>query len=442
MDEAFEAIGHSSVTRLVESDRLHRFRAALILASARDEMRQGHYDMALQAAEKATQQAPSWLPAVIALAQSQMTAGHHRAAQRTIEKNWAHMAHPQLAAIYRASESGSIDAYKKIERLCRNSEDTPVSRLTLAETALEASIWGEARRHLTALVNGKSATQSAYRLMARLERREKGDEQSALQWMTKAVDAPPDPVWLCRVCGGSHDEWQAACRHCGSFATLEWQSRELAEPKNRASGFRSRDLEKLPFSEQPASAIAVFDYDHTLITGDSFWPFLILTAGNMNTSLALMEALILWFFHKCYGKFLYQGRVYKGHPFITHLRQSTFVAPVTGGKITGSVCPCGRPLRRWQQWNEAVRQKLLDHHAQGHHIVIASGALDLYLPELVKDLPHNAIICTQVDLATGAMTAGNCVRLRKAEMVNEYIAAHGPFAKAGGTEIIRTMCRC
>ncbi len=58
----------------------------------------------------------------------------------------------------------------------------------------------------------------------------------------------------------------------------------------------------------------------------------------------------------------------------------------------------------WQTWIDTMRQTLMDHYAQGHHIVIASGALDLYLPQLTKDLPHNALVCTKIEVIDGVIT--------------------------------------
>jgi HemY protein len=235
-NEAGAALEHASSARFLEPERLRRYRAAIMIATSQTEARQGRHAKALQAAEQAASQAPDWLPAVINLAQSQTASGHSRAARRTVEKNWARMAHPQLASIYRVDGSDPIEVYKLIEQLCRDSIDAPVSRLVLADAALKADIWGEARRHLLALLGGARTTQSAYRMMARLERRESGDEQAAMQWMTKAAEAPPDPAWLCRACGGAHEDWQAACRHCGTFATLEWQSPGVSRMQKQDAG--------------------------------------------------------------------------------------------------------------------------------------------------------------------------------------------------------------
>ena len=106
------------------------------------------------------------------------------------------------------------------------------------------------------------------------------------------------------------------------------------------------------------------------------------------------------------------------------------------GRAVSELAPSVGKLRNWRRWKDAVRKTLLQHHEAGHHIVIASGGLDLYLPELLKDLPHHALICTQVGVTNGTITGemifGNCVRLRKAELVAEYIEENGPFAEGWG----------
>jgi phosphatidylglycerophosphatase C len=79
---------------------------------------------------------------------------------------------------------------------------------------------------------------------------------------------------------------------------------------------------------------------------------------------------------------------------------------------------------------------LQEHYDQSHHVVIASGSLDLYLPELVKTLPHHALLCTKIEvvngIATGVMSEGNCVRQGKADHVAAYLKQHGPFGESWG----------
>ncbi len=224
--EAGEALAQATAARLLDAPRAKRHKAALLLAASGTETSQGRHDRALPLAEQAHHQAPDWLPAVIALAEAQRATGHDRAARRTIEKTWGATPHAPLATLYGAMNrnDGALDAYKQIERLTRAQPDHTVSRMAMAEAALAADLWGEARRHLLALAQRKDATQAVFRCLAKLERRESGNEPAAAQWLMKAAEALPDPRWLCTRCGGAHDAWRPLCASCGAFNSLEWQT--------------------------------------------------------------------------------------------------------------------------------------------------------------------------------------------------------------------------
>jgi len=173
-------------------------------------------------------------------------------------------------------------------------------------------------------------------------------------------------------------------------------------------------------------AIAVFDFDHTLVAGDSFLPFLGYVSGWSRTLFALGEALFLK------GIKHNQPEAADTRTFIkAHLMHRLLAGQKIDALMEGI-----EKLRRWQIWNAPIRQKLMNHHAEGHHIVIASGGLDLYLPALLKDTPHHGLICTQVGVRdgviTGNMPQGNCVRERKAELVRHYLESHGPFGESWG----------
>lgn len=223
-DEAGKALSAPTLIHLIPQETAQKFRAAILIIRAQSEAEIGNLDQALQAAEQAVRQAPLWAPTILALAHHQQEAGMKRAVNRTIEKHWAQLAHPQLAALYHSDTQDPLEHYKQIKYLCRHNEEADMSHLVLGEAALTADLWGEARHHLMTLVNHGHGTQIAFRLMAKLEKRESGNEMAALQWLTKAADAPSDPVWLCQACGGIHKEWKGVCDHCQNFATLEWQS--------------------------------------------------------------------------------------------------------------------------------------------------------------------------------------------------------------------------
>src|SRR5262249_50652876 len=76
--------------------------------------------------------------------------------------------------------------------------------------------------------------------------------------------------------------------------TLSGKARVSAVCVKHFPECRSQSLEKSPSSEK---RIAVFDYDHTLITGDSFWPFLVFASGPLRAYAALAEGLLCFAFH-------------------------------------------------------------------------------------------------------------------------------------------------
>jgi HAD superfamily hydrolase (TIGR01490 family) len=174
--------------------------------------------------------------------------------------------------------------------------------------------------------------------------------------------------------------------------------------------------------------IAVFDFDGTLVENDSFFPFLAFVAGWPRTFAVFLEALGLFALHR-----LRDDPAAEDHR--TFIKAYMMKKLLAGTRVEGLPSALGR-LRNWRRWKESIRATLMRHHEAGHHIVIASGGLDLYLPYLLEDLPHHAIVCTRVGVAdgvvTGEMISGNCVRVRKAELVAEYIAKNGPFGESWG----------
>lgn len=176
--------------------------------------------------------------------------------------------------------------------------------------------------------------------------------------------------------------------------------------------------------------LAVFDFDGTLIKGDSLWPFLVFVAGWLRACFALAAALFQFARHYLKNR---------NDPEIADFR--TFVKTyllrrLLAGRTAMELVPAVEKLRQWQQWNEPMRKAILEHFEKGHKIVVASGGLDLYLPELLNDLPPRALICTRIEahdgVLTGEMLSGNCVRSRKAEILANYILRNGPFAESWG----------
>ncbi|MGE4350785.1 MAG: HAD family hydrolase [Bdellovibrionales bacterium] len=166
--------------------------------------------------------------------------------------------------------------------------------------------------------------------------------------------------------------------------------------------------------------IAIFDFDGTLARHDSLLPFLLAAAGWPRCLMAAVLSSPAFLFapqgadRRTRFKEAWLKRSLKG------LNPSTLGAAVDR-------------MRRWPQWM-ASAQALREHHAQGHHILIATGSLDLYIREMLGDLPYDGILATEMEvkdgLLTGEMASGNCTRDRKAERVKAYLQSHGPFEES------------
>jgi phosphatidylglycerophosphatase C len=183
----------------------------------------------------------------------------------------------------------------------------------------------------------------------------------------------------------------------------------------------------MPQEPQP---LAVFDFDHTLAEGDSFWTFLALVGGWPRVGVALAEALGLF----TWRHFIHQDdrtRIDRG----TFFKQQ-MLTRLIAGKSVESLREAATALHYKLRWNDTIRRALQEHYDKGHRVVIASGSLDLYLPELVKDVPHHALLCTEIEIsdgkATDIMKLGNCVRRGKAERVAAYIKDQGLFGESWG----------
>jgi HemY protein len=192
--------------------------------------------------------------------------GRKRAAAKAIERAWRNAPDPGLARLYLDidPEAGALARASAMQLLASHNPEAQESRLAIAEAALAAQLWGEARHHLglalAATPPQSSPSQSSppgssppepsrpgpsrrlCLLMARLEDSEAGNASAARLWLDRAIGAPPDPSYVCTRCGGETAEWLALCRECGGFDTLSWRS-----PPSRPR----------PFIAPPASAAAL-----------------------------------------------------------------------------------------------------------------------------------------------------------------------------------------
>jgi len=178
---------------------------------------------------KAHAAAPGFVPAAARYAELLTAQGQKRHARKVIEATWALTPHPDLARAAHAlyADERPVQRLKRLAALMARNEDHIESRLALAEAALEAQLWGEARRHLVAAggrEDNPAPSPRICRAMAELEEAEHGDLPAARMWLARAVSTPAqDPAYRCGICGAEVARWSAVCPHCRSFDTIDWR---------------------------------------------------------------------------------------------------------------------------------------------------------------------------------------------------------------------------
>jgi HemY protein len=219
-----EAVKRRAVTAEAARDR----RAAVLLGCSGEAEAGGDLAEALKFAKRANTLAPEFLPAVLRTADLMVRAGKTRPATRMIQDAWGRTPHPELARLYgdmdKSGGAGGDDLkrVKRFERLLSFNLDHRESHIALADAALAAELWGEARNHLEKAA-GDTPPVRVCRMMADLEERSGDNPDAVRTWLVRASDAPPDPAWICGDCGAAWGDWTPICGNCQALGTLAWE---------------------------------------------------------------------------------------------------------------------------------------------------------------------------------------------------------------------------
>jgi HemY protein len=211
--------------RILPREDVERRQAVILTERARTMANEGGKTEAAKLAREAHELAPDLAPAAALAGKLWAELGSQGRAARLLERAWPRAPHPELAEAYLITKPAkdALDRLRHITRLTERRPEGREAQLLLARANLDAQLWGEARRHLTA-IDEHPPSESVCRLMAELAECEHGDGALAKVWLERATEAPPDPAWICGNCGAASEEWSAVCGNCGAFDNLAWQS--------------------------------------------------------------------------------------------------------------------------------------------------------------------------------------------------------------------------
>jgi len=222
-EEALGTVADMARHKLIDRPAATRRRAILYHQLAVARRREGRPYEALSLAQKAHKLLPSLAPLAVEASELAEQTSQPRVMRKVIEAAWRAQPHPALAQAWLAQAGGQSpgERLKLAERLHQLEPDHLESDLMLAEQAIAAQQWQSARDALER-ARKRGPTASVYRLLAEVEQAE-GQGEKARAWLAKAVDAPPDPAWLCPTTGEVRASWSAFGPD-GRFDSLRWGS--------------------------------------------------------------------------------------------------------------------------------------------------------------------------------------------------------------------------
>ncbi len=223
---------HGSLPR----DVFTRREAVLALAEAKDIVDEDATTSEREEAIQANRLSPDLIPAAAMAARSYIAKNKPRNAVRVIKKAWQAQPHPDLAAAFAeiVPDETPQERVKRFATLTAIHPDNPETRLVLGELNIVAEDFPEARRALSPLLDDAPDAR-AYTLMAAVERGEGASDSVVQGWLTRALNAPRGPQWVCDNCQHISAQWAPVCENCESFDTLSWRRPQTSEPGTSAA---------------------------------------------------------------------------------------------------------------------------------------------------------------------------------------------------------------
>ena len=164
---------------------------------------------ALRYAQIATKAVPDFAPAVVQAATAFRALGKDRAARKAVLGAWRTAPQPMLAQAWFVPGATPLERAQDAMALVAVNPGHVESELVLAQTALDAGLPAEAKRHAGAAMATGMDDGRAQGIMDALEGKPRTPGRSA---------------WLCDACHNATADWAAVCPACERPGTLRWRT--------------------------------------------------------------------------------------------------------------------------------------------------------------------------------------------------------------------------
>ena len=281
-EEAQRTLDTALSSNVVDKAEYKRQKAVMLTAQAMEE-EDASPDKAKAHALAAHKLAPDLVPAAVLAARVAARLNDNRKANKVLETTWKQQPHPEIADTYVALRSGdsAADRLKRAEKLVQKRDDDKEAQFVLAKAAIDAGDFKKARSAMEIALKG-GPTEKACLIMADIEEAEHGDRGRVREWLSRAVSAAKDPIWVAD--GVATAEWAPCSPVTGKLDAFEWKtpveqanaapntldySRFVNEPLEDLSDKNVIDLEEItPVAAAVATASTVDQADSSTSTDE------------------------------------------------------------------------------------------------------------------------------------------------------------------------------
>ncbi|WP_297322795.1 heme biosynthesis HemY N-terminal domain-containing protein [uncultured Bartonella sp.] len=210
-----------SLPRGDRADKKLNHKRVVLLTGQAMEMLENYPDDARKIALKAQKLEPSFVPTTLVACDILYRQHEMKKADRFIETLWKKTPTIELATLYLNESERAVDRLKKAKTLAAKNPDAYESRFIVAHAAFDAGELPFARNEAEKALK-IAPRESAYLLLADIEEAQTGDQGKIRQWLSRAVRAENDPVWMAD--GQTFERWHPVSPLSGKLDAFVWQA--------------------------------------------------------------------------------------------------------------------------------------------------------------------------------------------------------------------------
>ncbi|KEC56002.1 heme biosynthesis protein HemY [Bartonella koehlerae] len=222
-DKALDVFEQAQKTlpRSVRSTPERQHLQALLLSGQALHLSRTHLVDARKAILKAHKLVPDFTPITVIAADILYKLNEIRKADKMIVAAWQKEPHPDLGALYLEREEGAVGRLKKARTLASHNKDTFESTFLIAKAALDAGEGVLAREQAQKALQYHKR-ESVYLLLADIEEAQGNNQAAVRQWLSLALRAERDPVWMCD--GAIFSSWAVVSPISRRLGCFEWRA--------------------------------------------------------------------------------------------------------------------------------------------------------------------------------------------------------------------------